>query len=153
MVSVVAHAESLRFMGCRLKKATDLTATNLVAGAVMMWDTEVFDTDAFHDTGANTHRITPPSGKGINYIRLHAHFRGENHTSGQFADIFIRNSAAVAIATQRVELTATSIRVAIDTGPIAHVDGEWYEALFSTESDASTDVIAAQSYFACEVVG
>ena len=31
------------------------------------WDTEVFDTDAFHSTGSNPSRVTIPSGKGGKY--------------------------------------------------------------------------------------
>jgi hypothetical protein len=155
VVSVVAHAESLRFMGARVRKATDQTAANYTGGSVAVaWDTEDFDTDAFHDNVTNNSRLTPPSGRGINYVELTAHLRVDTtHTSGTFASCFVRRNATTTLATQRIELTATSIRIVVETGPAAHTDGDFYDCVFETESDTSIDINSAISFFSVRVVG
>lgn len=52
--------------GCRVtKNATQSIATG--SDVAVTFQTETYDTDGFHDTGANTERITVPSGLGGYY--------------------------------------------------------------------------------------
>lgn len=153
IVSVVAHKEAIKFSGCRVTKASDQTGANYVGGVAVAWDSEIYDTDGFHDNVTNNNRLTPPSGRGINYVELVAHWRGENHTSGTFAGAFIRRNGTTTIVTQRIELTATSARIEVHSGPVAHTDGDWYEVVFEAESDTTVDVISVVSFFSIRVVG
>ena len=54
------------FVGCSLYKSASQSISNTTS-TVVTWDSEVFDTDAFHDTSTNNNRITIPSGKGGYY--------------------------------------------------------------------------------------
>ena len=48
-----------QFSGCRVTKSVP---GNLTAGEVnVTWDTDVYDTDDYHDTGSNTERLTVPT--------------------------------------------------------------------------------------------
>lgn len=55
----ITHAVSV-------KKAADLTGQDVTAGAAVTFDTELFDTNGFHDTGSNTQFLTIPS--GVDYV-------------------------------------------------------------------------------------
>jgi hypothetical protein len=55
------------FVGCGLRDSGNQTTTGGVDTAVT-FNTEYFDTDAFHDTSTNTSRITIPAGKGGKYL-------------------------------------------------------------------------------------
>ena len=54
------------FVGCRLYNTTTQSISHGTATA-LTWDSEAFDTDAFHSTSVNTSRITIPSGKNGKY--------------------------------------------------------------------------------------
>jgi hypothetical protein len=54
------------FVGCSLYKSTT-TSSSSSAYVTLSWDSERFDTDAFHSTSTNTSRITIPSGKAGKY--------------------------------------------------------------------------------------
>jgi hypothetical protein len=55
------------FVGCALK-ATNDQSTTLNTDVAITFDSEDFDTDAFHDNSTNTSRITIPSGLGGKYL-------------------------------------------------------------------------------------
>jgi hypothetical protein len=55
------------FVGCSLYKSSSQSITASTATA-MTFDSENFDTDAFHSTTTNTSRITIPSGKAGYYL-------------------------------------------------------------------------------------
>lgn len=55
------------FVGCSLTKSAAQSIPNATE-TVITFDTESFDTDAFHSTSTNTGRITIPSGKAGKYL-------------------------------------------------------------------------------------
>jgi hypothetical protein len=55
------------FVGCRVTNSIDQNISNTTR-TVVTFDTETFDTDAFHDTTTNTGRMTIPAGKGGKYL-------------------------------------------------------------------------------------
>ena len=54
-------------VGCSLYKSANQSINNNTYTA-LTWNSEDYDTDAFHDTSTNTSRITIPSGKGGKYL-------------------------------------------------------------------------------------
>jgi len=60
-------ASTPTFVGCSLWNSTSVSAPN-VTDTLMTFDSELFDTDAFHSTVTNTGRITIPTGKGGYYL-------------------------------------------------------------------------------------
>jgi len=57
------------FVGVALKDTTQQTIANNTI-TVLTWDSEDFDTDAFHSTSSNTGRITIPAGKSGKYLLI-----------------------------------------------------------------------------------
>jgi hypothetical protein len=55
------------FVGCMLRKTADQNILTSTYTAVT-FDSEVLDTDAFHNNSTNTERITIPTGKGGKYL-------------------------------------------------------------------------------------
>jgi len=55
------------FVGCSLSKTGNQSINNLSITAIT-WDTELKDTNAFHDNSTNNSRITIPAGKGGLYL-------------------------------------------------------------------------------------
>jgi hypothetical protein len=60
-------ASTPTFVGCSLWQSGNVSAPN-VTETIMTFDSELFDTDAFHSTSTNTGRITIPTGKGGYYL-------------------------------------------------------------------------------------
>lgn len=60
-------APAASFIGCAVYKSADQSISHNVSTAVT-FDSEYFDTDAFHSTSSNTSRITIPSGKAGKYL-------------------------------------------------------------------------------------
>lgn len=53
--------------GCSVYRSANLTVTTASTTDVT-WDSELFDTDGFHDTASNTARFTVPAGLGGKYL-------------------------------------------------------------------------------------
>ena len=62
-----APAGGSTFVGASVSNSTTQSIANNTHTAVT-WDTEEFDTDAFHSTSSNTSRFTIPAGKGGKYL-------------------------------------------------------------------------------------
>jgi len=60
-------AAAASFVGTSIGKTATQSISNTTFTA-LTWDTEDYDTDAFHNTSTNTSRITIPSGKGGYYL-------------------------------------------------------------------------------------
>ncbi len=55
------------FVGCNIYLSANQSITNATATAIA-YNTEIFDTDGFHDNSVNNTRVTIPSGKGGKYL-------------------------------------------------------------------------------------
>ena len=62
-----AAAGGASFVGCILTKTANQSINNLSSTAIS-WDSELKDTDGFHNNSTNNTRITIPSGKGGLYL-------------------------------------------------------------------------------------
>lgn len=62
-----ASPAAAAFVGCSLTKSAAQSIPNATE-TVITFDTESFDTDAFHSTSTNTSRITIPAGKAGKYL-------------------------------------------------------------------------------------
>ena len=74
-----APASGSTFVGASVSNSTTQAISNNTHTAVL-WDTEQFDTDAFHSTATNTSRFTIPAGKGGKYL-FNCSVRWDNNTS------------------------------------------------------------------------
>lgn len=56
------------FVGCQLEKITSLQSISNATATAITFNSEVFDSDGFHDNSTNNSRITIPSGKAGKYL-------------------------------------------------------------------------------------
>jgi hypothetical protein len=69
-----AASSTPTFVGCKVTRGSAQTIANST-WTTINWDSEVFDTDGFHDNATNNSRLTIPTGKGGKYlINLQARF-------------------------------------------------------------------------------
>ncbi len=67
MAGTPASSRGVTFAGARVKRAGAQTFTTGVQTS-LTFDTEVFDTDGFHDNAVNPTRLTVPAGMGGTYL-------------------------------------------------------------------------------------
>lgn len=149
--------------GALATKAADETAANYSSFAMIPWTTETggYDTDSFHDNVTNNQRLTIPA--GVNYVRLgcNVSIGTGTLTSGDYIRVYIdhynsanvlqtRAGLPVAIAT---ELSASaSMGLGGWSAPKAVSSGDYFVVVLDTESDTSITLVAAESWFAIEVL-
>jgi hypothetical protein len=98
-------APAASFVGCSLYASANISIAN-DASPILTWDTERFDTDAFHSTSSNTSRITIPSGKGGKYLVIASGVYAANST-GYRAFSLKKNGSTSIELTQIANLSAT----------------------------------------------
>jgi hypothetical protein len=144
----------MSFRGCLVKKSADLTAQDLTGGAAVTWDTDVYDTDALHDTGANTERITIPAGLNGTYGVLTAFLSfaavGSPHHAGLLR---IRKNAGAWIGSVLSSPCAanngqasTAGWVQANTGAIPLATNDFFDIITQTVTDTSVTIKAESSF-------
>jgi len=88
-------ASGSTFVGVKLSKSAAQSLSNNT-GTKITWDTEDYDTDAFHSTSSNTSRITVPSGKAGKY-RITATGSFANSATGQRYLAFYKNGTMILV--------------------------------------------------------
>jgi hypothetical protein len=93
--SWAAPAGGASFVGVRLTKSAVQSLTNNT-GTMITWDTETYDTNAFHSTSSNTSRITIPAGKA-GYYSISATGAFAGNATGQRYFAFYKNGSMIQI--------------------------------------------------------
>ena len=130
-------------VGCTVYNSSDQSISSGVATAVT-WNTEVFDTDAFHSTSTNTSRMTIPSGKDGKY-RIDAMWQwSANSTTGYRAMYLYKNGSLVFTSTNVGSTTAQeqNTMVYIDTA----VATDYYE-LYALHNKGSNESVRLSSSY------
>lgn len=146
----------LRFAGCRLNMfgggGVDFAiATSTLAAVNFGSGTEVYDTDAFHDTTTNNPRITIPTGMGGKY-RLTAQVPFAANATGQRIVGFTKNGSGTYLARMRIDAAASGQTVLnVSTDDLA-VAGDYYQMMVAHNvgSNLSTDTSADVLFFSIE---
>lgn len=139
--------------GALVKKSASLTGQNLSTETVVVWNTDVYDTDACHDTGSNTSRLVVPS--GWSWVRLRAQLELANNASANWvlAKIKKNGSSLVPEAAALLSVTLqTSILFPVITPAMNVVGGTDYFEFFVTTQDTSVDIVATGSWFEIELL-
>jgi hypothetical protein len=101
-----APASSVTFAGCSLYMSSDQTINNATYTAIN-FNSENFDTDAFHSTSSNTSRITIPSGKGGYYL-ISGNVSFNGNATGERIGALYKNGSLVADMVSTAASTAIS---------------------------------------------
>jgi hypothetical protein len=82
------------FVGCSVYASANQSINNTTF-TTLNFDSEEFDTDAFHDNSTNNNRITIPSGKGGKYLVIgQVHFAA-NNVGGRSIYLYKNNAADI----------------------------------------------------------
>jgi hypothetical protein len=145
-------ASGSTFVGARLSRTTSLSVPTATYTAVN-WDSEVFDTDAFHSTSTNTSRITIPSGKDGKYLFICRIMFPTGSAGGQDVSLY-KNGVEYSYNTMPPN-SATNTTVHMET-IVEAVATDYFETFVFQNSGISRTVITqfvATSEFSCEYLG
>lgn len=134
---------------CKVTDSSDQTIANSTLVAVN-WDTELYDTDGFHDNVTNNNRLTVPAGAGNVYMLVCGIVWAPNASGVR--RVMIRKNGTTVLASHRSN--------AVDSGEthaslIAFDDagvGDYYEVLVEQTSGGNLDLQTTTdgSFFAIE---
>jgi hypothetical protein len=144
------------FIGALVTNAgnVDLFTNNIeVAGT---WNTETRDTNAFHDTGSNTNRITIPSAINGRLVIIHATAYVSHASAGGTSMLlyFKKNGSASFDGASAFIQTAgynTQKMATLQTAPLIAATGDIYE-LFCHQDSGDTADLTPQSTFGIWVI-
>jgi hypothetical protein len=145
------------FVGCLLTKTADQSISNATVTKIT-FDSEVFDTDGFHDNSTNNTRITIPSGKGGKYQFNYQQRWSSNNNGVRWAGIYINN---VEGATLTRSPFAPSASLIYNGSVVLNLVATDYVELFAYQ-DCGTSInieqigttqLAAQTRFSCTYLG
>jgi hypothetical protein len=147
-----AAASGSTFAGCGLTKSA-AQAISTTTTTFITFDTEEFDTDAYHSTSSNTSRITIPSGKGGKYLFvMTANFASNG--SGQRLLMLYKNGAVHKYSTSLAGTASFSFR-ATTSVIVSAVATDYFEFAVYQDSGVSLDIngSATDTTFATTYLG
>jgi hypothetical protein len=100
-------ASSPTFVGCSIYNSSALSPAN-ATDTLLTFDSELFDSNAFHDTSTNTGRVTIPTGYGGKYLVNYAVRGVANSTGYRTLTIYKNNTSFVQFVDQVANGTVTS---------------------------------------------
>lgn len=154
-VSMSAVAATLKHRGALVAKAADQTGANYsTASAVVTWDSEIYDTDGFHDSVTNNSRLTVPN--GVSKVRLltQTSFLLVTASSTIIILQIQKNGSLVfgGVPMSRDSVANTDPQVQTASPVLPVVPGDYFEVLLTVAGDTSVTLTSANSWFAVEVV-
>lgn len=146
----------MAFKGAWIGMTASTSGVNYTALTTMAWDTELYDTDSWHDNVTNNSRLTVPA--GVSYVNVYGQLLHEGMGAGQAKSrIEIYKNGAVispALAFNSQNGSGTSVpgyQVAGYMLPV--VAGDYFEMrLQSIGGDATTGINKDYSWFAVEAI-
>lgn len=141
------------FRGALVKKSADLTGQNFTTAAAVAWNTESYDEGGFHDNVTSNTRLTIPT--GVTKIALAASINYASLTADQYVFLGFRKNGSNSYDGSASQYTEAGVTTGFSTlsSPILNVTpGDYFELFYQVESDTSSDILAARSWFACAAV-
>ena len=141
------------FVGCSLTCSANFTVANNTYHAVA-FNTETFDTDAFHSTSSNTSRITIPTGKGGKYLFTMMMAFTTNSTGNRLTAL---NKNGVNFHKITFQANGISGGYIFDSSStiVDTVAGDYWEMIIYQNSGGNLDAVGGSEYttFSCYYLG
>lgn len=145
-------APSITFSGCGLTQSAAQSISNTTQ-TDLTFDTESFDTDAYHSTSSNTARITIPSGKG-GYFLVTARVSYASNSTGTRGLWLRKNGTEVATCFTQPVATSDITTVQINqVMALAVGDYITMNAYQGSGGALNTAVDQGKTYFAVQYLG
>jgi hypothetical protein len=130
--------------GCSLYRTADQSIANSTA-TYISWNTELYDTDAYHDNSVNPTRITIPSGLGGKYLISTTLPYAVNGTGQRVG--YIQKNGSLLYLTAQGNLSAT-VGTFVDYVYTAELTaGDYIEIQTFQDSGGSLNVLGAVTYY------
>jgi hypothetical protein len=136
------------FIGCALTASADQSTTGYTDTAIT-FNTEDFDTDAFHDTSTNTSRITIPAGLGGKYLFTFNITDTNQSPSSNYSSPTLRKNGTKITKTEGL-FSGVGYRYMPGTHLLDLVATDYIEVYYLAES---TGTIKSYRAFSCQKVG
>ena len=120
------------FVGCQLEKITSLQSISNATATAITFNSEVFDTDGFHDNSTNNSRITIPSGKAGKYLLIAQVSFAANATGARIIKLY-KNGTLLQLASVTSAAPSTDFTVLTGTNIVSASVGDYFE-LFAEQS-------------------
>jgi hypothetical protein len=154
----IEKVDATTFSGALVTKSADQTTADYATAPVLVtWNDEAgggYDVGGWHDTGANTSRLTVPA--GVSRVRLTAQLNISSASVGGVQDVVFEllknNGAFDGNPTRATDPTATVRTLNIATPVIEVAPGDYFELRYQISTDTSITVHADTSWFAIEAV-
>jgi len=129
---------------CIVYRSTDFAVPSGNVLTAVQWNAEQVDTDTWHDTGANTTRLTVPL--GVTHVRVSFSLQSSN-TTGQWGAAIIKNGSSF-VGEARVDTETTgSDNVNAMTAILEVIPGDYFE--IHAFSDNANNVTTSVNTWAC----
>jgi len=136
-------SSTVTFVGSRVTNSSAQSTTNATE-KTLNWDTETFDTDAFHSTSTNTNRFTIPSGKAGYYRYSSILNWTDANGTGRRLGVFRVNGSVV----KDFEYTpGSSNTLALFGSNISYLAVGDYVDIYAYQTSGSSLNIGTSSYF------
>lgn len=152
MISV--SMTSITFSGARVTPSSNLTGVNYTTKTAIPFNSENFDTNAYHDNVTNNTRLTVPA--SVNYVEVTGAVQTVNDTSSTWGLLQIwKNGVGTGtlVGTNQSQGVSGSKNMGVNSGPLAVVAGDYFELAFQEQSDTSVDIEATTTWFAIKALG
>ena len=131
------------FSGCRVYNSANISVAT-GGGAVLTFDSELFDTDAYHSTVTNTSRLTVPTGKG-GYFEIFASIAWASNSTGVRQVYFLLNGTTIIGLDERTPVSTDATGHAFST--VYHLaDADYVEIHVAQTSGGALNVSASTHY-------
>ncbi len=141
------------FVGVRVSEGTAQTITNNTFTALTFNDTDVLDTDAFHDPATNNSRFTVPAGKAGKYLITGNCSWAAGVVSQRF--IGIRLNGATYLGRQAITASSGARHLSVVAGPVALAVADYVELMVYHNEGTNLDCGGASNdhYFSMQYLG
>jgi len=148
----VTPSSGSTFVGARVVDTAAQSINNATYTA-LTWDTESYDTDAFHSTSSNTSRFTIPAGKGGKYL-LNCQMIWQSSSNTGARTISLYKNGAIILEREFSLSTRGNLSMAIDSVQNA-VATDYFEIfVYQTNGSAiNADKTSAYSEFSISYLG
>ena len=130
---------SATFVGCQLEKITSTQSISNATATAVTFNSEVFDTDGFHDNSTNNSRITIPTGKAGKYLLTAQISFAANATGARIIKIY-KNGSILMLGNVLSAAPATDFTVINNTTLVNASVADYFEVFAEQSSGGSLNL-------------
>ena len=127
------------FVGCQLEKITTVQSISNATATAVTFNSEVFDTDGFHDNSTNNSRITIPSGKAGKYLLTAQISYAANATGARIIKIY-KNGSLLMLGNVLSAAPATDFTVINNTTLVNAAVADYFEVFAEQSSGGNLNL-------------